>query len=483
MYKAIKNRQITFFDFNQSCGMQLDTNNEWVILADRIPWDVIETEYAAMFPSKTGHPAYPLRVALGSLLIQSRKHLPDRKLVKEITENPYLQYFIGHESFESTRPFEPSTLVLFRKRLTADFLMKVNNLYLETACATNEHSEKNENDRAKEAKTESEYGNLGTAILDATVSPSNIRYPQDFSLLNEAREKLEEMIDFFHKQYHPWKKPRTYRRVARKEYLAMAKAKRRPAKKMRSHIRKELGRVNRDLEYASEYMKEGYALPAKYINQYLVILELYRQQKYMFDNKTHSVEDRIVSISQPYIRPIVRGKAKAPVEFGAKYDISIDEKGHARLEKYSFDPYNESTVFKDAIERYYTRTGHYPRRILADQIYRTRENIAYCKEHHIDLSGPKLGRPPKDKTKPTEAEKQDNVDRSEIERFFSVDKRCNGAGLITAKLEETSMTMIAVAVLVTNMFAIPIERFFVLYFQERPDGHGEQYFLEIEDAA
>ena len=108
----------------------------------------------------------------------------------------------------------------------------------------------------------------------------------------------------------------------------------------------------------------------------------------MFDNKTHTVEDRIVSLSQPYIRPIVRGKAKSPVEFGAKYDISIDENGHARLEKINFDPYNESTIFIDAIERYHTRTGHYPKRVLVDKIYRTRENLRFCKDKHIEISGP-----------------------------------------------------------------------------------------------
>ena len=58
-----------------------------------------------------------------------------------------------------------------------------------------------------------------------------------------------------------------------------------------------------------------------------VIKELYEQQKYMYDNHIHTVENRIVSFSQPYIRPIVRGKAKAPVEFGAKLDMSLDEKG------------------------------------------------------------------------------------------------------------------------------------------------------------
>ena len=66
------------------------------------------------------------------------------------------------------------------------------------------------------------------------------------------------------------------------------------------------------------------------------------------------------------------GKAKFPVEFGAKLDMSIDEKDLARLEKLSFDAYNECDVLIDAAERYHARTGRYPERVLEDHIYRTR---------------------------------------------------------------------------------------------------------------
>ncbi len=97
------------------------------------------------------------------------------------------------------------------------------------------------------------------------------------------------------------------------------------------------------------------------------------QQQYMYDNKVCSVKDRIVSISQPYICPIVRREAKAPAEFGAKLDMNIDEKGLARLEKLSFDAYNESDVLIKTVERYRVRTGRYSERMLADQIYRTRK--------------------------------------------------------------------------------------------------------------
>ena len=100
----------------------------------------------------------------------------------------------------------------------------------------------------------------------------------------------------------------------------------------------------------------------------------------MYDNNTHSVPDRIVRISQPYIRPIVRGKAKSPTEFGAKLDASIDEKEMARIERLSFDAYNESDVLIYAIKNYKQRTGHYTERVLVDKIYRNRINRDFCKK-------------------------------------------------------------------------------------------------------
>ena len=199
----------------------------------------------------------------------------------------------------------------------------------------------------------------------------------------------------------------------------------------------------------------------------------------MFDNKTHTVEHRIVSISQPYIRPIVRGKAKAPVEFGAKYDVSIDEKGHARLEKIQFEPYNEGQILEDVIERYKERTGHYPARVLADQIYRNRHNLKFCKDHGIRMSGPKLGRPSADH-KSSKEEYQDNTDRIEVERFFSLDKRCNGAGLIMTKLEETTLSDIAMSVYVTNLFHIPTGNIILLFLSDAGNYEYMQQFIILE---
>ena len=100
----------------------------------------------------------------------------------------------------------------------------------------------------------------------------------------------------------------------------------------------------------------------------------------------------------------------------------------ARLEKFSYDAYNESDVLIGAIERYRERTGHYPERALADKIYHNRENLAFCKLHGIRLSGPSLGRPKKDAVVDKKSEYIDNADRIEVERSFSLKKKCYGLG-------------------------------------------------------
>ena len=412
MYKPIDKSQHSFLDFNQPMGLHMNPNNRWIKMADSIPWDKFEIKYAGLFPSLTGNVAKPLRMALGALIIQQRFQFSDRELVEQITENPYLQYFIGLPGYQEDAPFDASTLVLFRKRITMDMIMEANEYILATK---DDHKNPLSSGSPGDShESETEPGNKGTLTLDASCAPAHIRYPQDISLLNEAREFLEGMIQRFCR-YYGLPLPRRYRRQARKAYLAFAKSRKHTAKKVRTAIRKQLGYVRRDLGYLEQFLSDGCIPDKKDIPKYLTILKLYDQQKYMYDHKVHSVPDRIVSISQPWLRPIVRGKVTAPVEFGAKFDLSLDSEGYGRIEKISFDPYNEGSRLQEAAERYKERTGHYPERVLADQIYRTRENRKYCKEHGIRLSGPKLGRP--STTTPQADRKQayqDNIDRIEV---------------------------------------------------------------------
>jgi hypothetical protein len=88
----------------------------------------------------------------------------------------------------------------------------------------------------------------------------------------------------------------------------------------------------------------------------------------MYNSKVHHIEDRIVSIHQPHVRPIVRGKSQAKVEVGAKIHVSLID-GISFLDELSWDAFNEGSHMMDYIEKYRPRFGFYPREVLADQIY------------------------------------------------------------------------------------------------------------------
>lgn len=467
MYKKNRNKQLAFSNFNQPLGLQLNPENRWVIKAATIPWDEIEERYAELFPSNRGVPAKPLRMALGSLIIQKQIGCSDRELIEQLTENPYFQYFIGLPGYQMEPPFVPSLLVEFRKRLTEKVLVDINDMILEYNSSGDSGDDDSRgsaaaNDEDKSSNTD----NSGTLILDATCAPQNIEFPQDINLLNRGRENVEHIIDEICYE-HNLRKPRMYRRNARADYLSLAKCKKRTGKRIRKAIKKQLQYVRRDLKYIDEFIAQGIEFDDKQLERIEVIRKVYEQQNYMYCNNTHTVPDRIVSISQPYVRPIVRGKAKSPTEFGAKLDFSI-ENGFTRVERLSFDAYNESDVLIGAAERYNRRNGHYPERILADKIYRNRENLAFCKLHGIRLSGPALGRPKKDPSADKKVEYIDAVDRIEVERSFSLAKRSFGLGLITTKLESTSRSSIVLSVIAMNvdrLTKLSFMRFLLSIFQ------------------
>lgn len=445
MYKKNRNKQFKLTDFNQPMGLKLDPENKWIKKAEMIPWNRIEDKYATLFESTTGTVAKPLRMALGALMIQKEYGFSDRTLVEQLQENPYFQYFIGLPGFQLEAPFAPSLLVEFRKRLTEDILMDINELILKGDDDDDQPTSGVGNCEGSDTQEE----NKGTLILDATCAPQNIKFPQDSNLLNETREKLERIIDAVCSREN-LSKPRTYRKKARRDYLNLARSKKRTAKRIRKAIRQQLQYIRRDRGYLRQFEMQGIVLTENECKLLNVLDKVYDQQKYMFDHKVHTIENRIVSISQPYIRPIVRGKSKAQVEFGAKLDLSIVD-GFGRIEKISFEAYNESEVLADVVERYKQRTGHYPKRILADKIYRNRNNLAYCKERNIRLSGPALGRPRKDAVIDKKAEYRDNADRVEVERAFSLAKGSYGLGLIRTKLEETTRGSIVLSILVMNI--------------------------------
>jgi hypothetical protein len=421
-------------------------------MSKQIPWTEFEEEYAKNFSDEDhGAPAKSFRMALGALIIKERLGISDRETVEQIKENPYLQYFLGMSAYSNEAPFDASMLVHFRKRIDGELVNKINRKMVKNNVEIGGEiiSEK------KSLGKDSEGTNRGKLILDATCAPSDISYPNDLGLLNQAREQTERVIDILYNSVkdRTKRKPKTYRNIARKDYLEVSKKRRVTKKQRQKGIKKQLQYIKRNLGHIRQ-LGEDTGLEMLSQQQYkklLVATEIYRQQLSMYETKSQRIDDRIVSLSQPHIRPIIRGKAGRAVEFGAKLSASCVT-GYVFLDRISWDNFNESGDLKMQVEEFKKYTGFYPKSVHADKIYRTKANRAWCKEKGIRFSGAPLGRPPKNVSK--EMKKQARLDegvRNCIEGKFGEGKRRFSLDRVMAKLANTAETTIAITFLVMNL--------------------------------
>ena len=455
MFKRQKVPQLSIYDFITPFGGHLNGENRWVITAEKMDWDYIDEVYEKAFKNKeTGNVAYSSRIAFGSLYIQKKLGLTDEETVEMIQENPYLQYFIGYKEYTYEKPFDSSTLVYFRKRLPQEVMNEINEHHFKDKAGGSGSNAGTSNETEISSESSEKQNNSGTLIIDATCTPADIAYPTDLELCSKSREWTEDIFDYLYTTQGNFSgtntKPRTYREVARHRFLLLNKRSKKTAKKIRKELRYQLNCIYRNLCYIMHY--DLSKLPKIMVQRYFTIWEVYRQQKEMLDEKKHYVKDRIVNLAQPWIRPIVRGKAKAKTEFGAKISISVVN-GYTFLDRMSFDAYNEGDPeeFIQTVELYRKRFGCYPERILADKIYRSRKNKAYCKRHGIRMSGPKLGRPKEDNQEEIKQELREIGERNEVEGKFGTGKRRYGLGLIKAKLQETTQADIGMNLFVENM--------------------------------
>ena len=498
MYYKHNSDQVYIDDFFLPFGGKLRKDNRWVQMAAMMPWSYIDEVYARNMSCETGRPSISSRIAFGALFIKEYCNLSDESTVAEIQENPYMQYFLGLHAFEDQPLFNPSMMVHFRKRFPVDEAAKINEYFCtgkrpegmrevdgNRVKESDEHDEQDEQDNDESAATpsEEEIGkepakkkskgkrnrntskkkekrrkkNRGKLILDATVAPADIKYPTDIHLLNKCREHLETAINVLWKLVpHTGHKLPYSAKKARKAYLKLAKSKKWTKAKCRKAIGEQLRyielaakRLNTLKEQVANYRKE---LAGWLLRRLEVIPLVYLQQKEMYDNNTHTCEDRIVSLEQPHVRPIVRGKRPNPTEFGQKLHLSVVD-GYTYLEQTSWRNFNEALDLKAAVKNYYRRNGFYPSAVLADRIYQTRANKMYCKKRGIRLSGPPLGRR---KAGETEAKVKrqmykDSCERNTIEGRIGTGKRRFGLDLIMSKLDETAKTEAVLDILAMNV--------------------------------
>jgi hypothetical protein len=319
--------------------------------------------------------------------------------------------------------------------------------------------------------------------IDASCTPADITYPTDLKLLNEARESTDRIIDDLCKQRSSLRKhrPRYDRGSARANFLNVAKQKKPRRRRIQAAIRRQLDYLQRNLDAIDALIASGACLSGlktHWWQKLLVISELHRQQSILLSANTRSIPDRIVNLVQRHVRPIVRGKARAACEFGAKISVSV-RNGFAFLHRISWNAYNECEDLIPQAKKYKQEYGCYPERICADRIYINTKNRNFCARNNIRLSGKRLGRPPKDPEINAAHKQQLSADqrkRNEVEGCFGSGKRKYSLALIMARLPKGAETTISMAFLV--MCAEKIRRllrlFFVLiyawfYVIQRPD--------------
>ena len=480
MIQTHSSKQLPLKAFDWPFQVALDEDNRWVKLAQVIPWDELAAGYHQSLSTTMGRRAKDARLVIGAVIIKHKLCLSDRETVCQIQENPYLQYFVGLAGYQMNAPFAPSLLVDVRKRMGKNVFEVFEQSVIDAVArykgkpagkkgASDEDAPPGGSAAGQPDTRDSpdeDHPHQGCLLLDASVAEQVISYPTDLNLLNEARELSEKIIDHVYPHSDEQAKPRTYRRKARQQYLAQVKLKRPSGVKRRRAIKQQLQYLRRNLKHIERllaYFPAGTPLPLPrwLLYRYWVIQHVYDQQWQMYRNNCRRCDDRIVSISQPYVRPIKRGKVNKSVEFGAKLSVSMNGDGIACVDQVHWSARPEAQDLPAQVRRYRQRYGYYPNKVIADPVYGTRANRTYLKDRGILFAGKPLGRPKKP-TPENEAEikalkrqrRQDYLLRIPIEGKFGQGKGGYRLNHIRAKRADTRYAWINSIFLVMNLLVL-----------------------------
>jgi len=322
MINYISEQQLTIEEFKTPFQTSLLADNRWVRLSSVVPWDDFASAYISMMNPDFGRPGVSPRLVLGALIIKHKEKLDDRGVIAAIQENIYMQFFVGLKEFNPEPIFDPSLFVEIRKRVGKDIFDSLN---VKLIKSVSEEQDKKHNNKKGNDDNDNTPSNKGRLQADATVADQYITYPTDNGILNQSRKQQEKIIDkLYDLNQKQGTKPRTNRRKLNTLYLVYSKKKTQSSSKHRKMTRKLLEALKRNKRHIYSLLDiletkgKLFLLNHKEQRMLWIINTVYDQQKHMYDTNTHSHSNRIVSIFQPQVRPIPRGKIKSKIEFGSK---------------------------------------------------------------------------------------------------------------------------------------------------------------------
>ena len=287
---------------------------------------------------------------------------------------------------------------------------------------------------------------LDTMYTDATCYESEMRFPTDQKLLWECVEKSYRIMCEMSGRagLH---RPRTKFLDVEKANLSYRKQRKHSnaqTRKMTRRLLNLLGKILKEIRRMGREREGQELLTVKEKSLVDIVTKVYRQQRNHFDsgNRRESIPDRIVSVSKPYVRPIVRGKEVKSVEFGAKCNnIMVD--GISFIEKLSFNAFNEGTRLRHCVKMHRRLFGVDVKKVGGDAGYAGTDNRDFCKENGIQTSFVKRGRPSQGK-KNQDYVRQElaRVRATAMEGSFGTQKEHYAMRRIKARKKETEILYI-----------------------------------------
>ena len=432
MYRSKDHKTISLFPDLFPFGGSLNERNRWLRIAELIPWEELEEEYAKHF-SDLGRPASDCQLVIGLLLLKHMTGLSDEAVVEEVLENPYMQAFCGFEQFVTEEFLDSSTLTKMRERLGVEFFKELEK-------------------KTYKVLIERKIIKAKGMLVDATVFPEEIKYPNDVGLLNDVREWLVRNIKRLGKAIG--KKYRTYCRRARKEYLNFSKKRTKTKKVIQKAKKQMLQYVRRNIEQLREAIEvvraEGQRVKQKIMERLEVAEKIYHQQLEMYKERVNRVKERIVSFHRPYVRPIKRGKVGQSVEFGGKGAL-VHVGGFLFLDYFAHEAFAEEQFLAEHLLGYVERFGKLPPYMSMDTKYGTQGNRHLVEKIKVRASFRPRGRPPK-KSKAQECwYKRKQRERNWIEGSFGHGKQHYRLDRVRYSIKDGSEMWVRAGILAMNL--------------------------------
>jgi transposase, IS5 family len=432
MYRAKDRSENFLFDELMPFGGRLMEENRWLKIKSLIPWGELEREYASYFSGR-GRPALDGRLVIGLFLLKHMTVLSDENVVLELQENVYWQAFCGMDQFETAKKLNKTSLTKIRHKLGVEFVRELEK-------------------KTYQALVEKKIIRGKGMLVDATVMPEKIRFPNDIGLLNDVREWTLGWLKDAAKT--TGEKIRTYCRNARKLFLNFAKKKLKTKQMIRWTKKQMLQFVRRNLDQLKIRLLDfDYFVRAEIESRLVVAETVYAQQREMYDGNIKRCTDRIVSWWREYVRPIKRGKSGAKdTEFGPKASLSHVD-GFTFLDEFNHDNYSEARVdiVEKQIRNYQELFGQKPPSITGDQLYGNRENRELLKTEDIRAAFKPLGRKSEDDESQKQYYRRKQRERNRIEGDIGNLKEHYGCDAIRYHYVEGSEMWVRLGLLAKNL--------------------------------